>query len=134
MNTLPIDAVNIILEYQGYHTYRHGKYIKKIDNNDERYKLLKTIPKIKKNKYGTYELCFWKTIIHTNETNNKKCFINNIHTLFFQKQPVCKKNICFMIETIVNSSDVLWVMNVEKYHDCNESYDDRDRTQFIINS
>ena len=47
MKTFPIDVVNIILEYQGYHTYRHGKYIKKIDNNDERYKLLKTIPKIK---------------------------------------------------------------------------------------
>lgn len=29
---LPIELFNLILEYQGYHTLRNGKYIKKISD------------------------------------------------------------------------------------------------------
>ena len=43
---LPPELNNRILEFLGYHKYRNGKYMKQIPRNDERYKLLKTIPKI----------------------------------------------------------------------------------------
>jgi len=44
---LPPEIINQILEFEGYHKYRKGKYIKQISRNDERYKLLKTMPKIR---------------------------------------------------------------------------------------
>jgi len=33
MNQLPMDVVNIILEYQGYHVDRNKKYIWRLDMN-----------------------------------------------------------------------------------------------------
>lgn len=115
MNTLPIDIINIILEYHGYHIFRHGKYMKRLCTNDERYIMLNDMRKIKKNNYGTYEVCFWKTIISTRPVVHRK------------------RDACFIIETHVLPSCVMWVMNVSYYYDHNDSYDDRDRIQFILN-
>lgn len=115
MNTLPIELVNIILEYQGYHIFRHGKYMKRICKTNEGYSILNYMKKIRKNNYGTYEVCFWK----------------NIKTV--KRVTHIKTDICFIIETHVLSSSVMWVMNISYFYDNNDSYDDRNRIQFILN-
>ena len=43
MNHLPIEIINLILEYQGYHTYRNGKYVNKLHIHDDVIKLLMNI-------------------------------------------------------------------------------------------
>jgi hypothetical protein len=115
MNTLPIELINVILEYQGYHIFRHGKFMKRLCSNDERYSMLNYMRKIKNNTYGTYEVCFWKNIKTVKRVTHRKI------------------DICFMIETHVLPSSVMWVMNVLYFYDNNDSYHDRNRIQFILN-
>jgi len=57
MNKLPSEIINIILEYQGYHSNRNGKYICKLNLNSEKYDLLKKRPVIKLNN-NIYEVSF----------------------------------------------------------------------------
>jgi hypothetical protein len=114
INTLPIDIINTILEYQGYHILRNGKYMKRLCTNDERYSMLNYMRKIKRNIYGTYEVCFWKSMISEKRVTHKKV------------------DACFIIETHILPTCVMWVMNVSRYYDDNSSYDDRNRTQFIL--
>ena len=136
MNKLPMEIVNIILEYQGYHTFRYGKYMTALHLTEEHIHLLMNIPAINKNSYGTYEVCFWKTV-YTNKTN--PTVKNSIfqYAPFIQKDCsmthcIVKKYICFILHTIVLHSSVLWIMNIEKYYDSNTRYDERDRTQFTL--
>jgi hypothetical protein len=44
METLPNVIINIILEYQGYHTWRNGKYIPRLNIKDTKYDELKRLP------------------------------------------------------------------------------------------
>ena len=125
MNHLPIEIVNLILEYQGYHSDRNGKYVKKLHIHNDVIELLMNMKKIKKNIYGTYEVCFWKKVPMT----TKNIVENSIFQ--FPKNNIYK-DIIFIIETHIVGSQVLWVMNVAKHYDSNDSYDDRDRTQFIL--
>ena len=46
MNLLPLEIVHRILEYDGRIKYRNGKYMNQIASDDERYKMLLTVPKI----------------------------------------------------------------------------------------
>ena len=46
MNQFPLEIVHRILEYDGRIKYRHGKYMNQIASDDERYKMLQTVPKI----------------------------------------------------------------------------------------
>lgn len=131
MNHLPIEIVNLILEYQGYHTYRNGKYINKLHIDHDVIQLLMNIKKIKKNIYGTYEVCFWKTFSFTNTVQYQLFQLpSSILNNFTQYNQMKYMNI--IIETHIVGSQVLWVMNTAKYYDNNESYDDRHRTQFVI--
>jgi hypothetical protein len=45
MDKLPNEIINIILEFQVYHTCRHDKYIRRISNEDPRRDLLLRISK-----------------------------------------------------------------------------------------
>jgi hypothetical protein len=45
---LPIEVVDIILEFSGIIINRYGKYMNRILKHDERYKLWNIIPKIRK--------------------------------------------------------------------------------------
>ena len=44
MNLLPLEIVHRILEYDGRMKYRHGKYMNQIAQDDDRYKMLLTMP------------------------------------------------------------------------------------------
>ena len=46
MNLLPLEIVHRILEYDGRIKYRHGKYMNQFAQDDDRYKMLQTVPKI----------------------------------------------------------------------------------------
>ena len=47
---LPNEIVNIILEYNGYHIWRNGKFICRLNINDKKYNNLKKLNIIKKSK------------------------------------------------------------------------------------
>ena len=49
MNLLPLEIVHRILEYDGRMKYRHGKYMNQIAQDDDRYKMLQTLPQIDSN-------------------------------------------------------------------------------------
>lgn len=133
MNYLPIEIVNLILEYQGYHTYRNGKYVNKLHIHDDVIQLLMNIQKIKKNIYGTYEVCFWKKVPITTKhvVENSILQLPSSMKKYFPKNNIYK-HINFIIEIHDVASQVVWVMNIAKHYDNNDSYDDRDRTQFIL--
>ena len=46
MNQFPLEIVHHIFEYTGKIKYRNGKYMNQIDTDDNRYKMLQTIPLI----------------------------------------------------------------------------------------
>ena len=46
MKRLPLELVNRILEYDGRIKYRYGKYMNQIAQDDDRYEMLLTVPKI----------------------------------------------------------------------------------------
>ena len=46
MNLLPLEIVHRILEYDGRIKYRNGKYMNQICKDDDRYKMLQSIPQI----------------------------------------------------------------------------------------
>jgi len=46
MNRLPLELIHRILEYDGRIKYRHGKYMNQISQDDDRYKMLQTMPHI----------------------------------------------------------------------------------------
>jgi hypothetical protein len=71
MNTLlrlPKEMADIILEYQGYHVFRYGKYMIQIAKDDTRYKTLLKKPPVKKNMYGFWEAKIYETIYDRNYT------------------------------------------------------------------
>ena len=45
MNLLLLEIVHRILEYDGRIKYRHGKYMNQIAQDDDRYKMLQTMPR-----------------------------------------------------------------------------------------
>jgi len=45
---LPNEVVNTILEYQGYHIWRNGKFMRRLNINDKKYDSIKNLNIIKK--------------------------------------------------------------------------------------
>lgn len=107
MNTLPIEIIYIILEFQGYHTYRNNKYIKRISYQDQRYNILKQIPKlhiIKNIQYGKY-------VTITKKIGRKEMFLD--------------------IQSYIVGNYIVCVVNIHKYSDNNHVITDHDRIQFV---
>jgi len=63
MNLFPLEIVHLILEYAGKIKYRNGKYMNQIAQDDDRYKMLQTIPQTKLIN-GRSE--YWYMILQTN--------------------------------------------------------------------
>ena len=106
LQALPRDIINIILEFQGYHVFRHGKYMIQIDKNDPRYELLLKKPLIKKNRYG-----YWQASIH--ETIYDRCYT-------------------YTITTYEHAGFIHWTFNVyhSDNHDCNYVEEEEYHTYF----
>jgi hypothetical protein len=66
MNLLPLEIVHRILEYEGRIKYRHGKYMNQISQDDDRYKMLLTVPKI--------ETCYHHYLYMTITGNGNKIY------------------------------------------------------------
>jgi hypothetical protein len=60
---LPNEVLNTILEYQGFHSWVKGKYISRLNINDEKYDKLKNLKIIKKDK-NTYKATITKMKNH----------------------------------------------------------------------
>ena len=56
MNLLPLELVHRILEYDGRIKYRNGKYMNQIARDDERYKILLSLPHI----YACKDMALWR--------------------------------------------------------------------------
>ena len=57
---LPNEIINTILEYQGYHIWRNGKFICRLNINDKKYNNLKKVNIIKKIKDDLYMVTITK--------------------------------------------------------------------------
>lgn len=107
---LPNKIVNTILEYQGYHIWRNGKFICRLNINDKKYNNLKNLNIIKKikdsykvtitimkNRYlykytieqrissnliHWYMYKYWYYSIHPNKKTYKKPYIDETHYVF----------------------------------------------------
>jgi 1,4-alpha-glucan branching enzyme len=75
MKTLPIELVDLILEYQGYHSWRNGKYICRLQLDDT-YEEVKRRPMIQLDKTNTFNTCFTKI-------NEGTLYKYNIHTAIY---------------------------------------------------
>ena len=138
INNLPKELINIILEYQGYHSYRNGIYIKKLKIDNLLFQKLYGLPKIS-NIYGNlgYEINFIKKIVpdhvYSNiidKFNHLKC---NKCNQFHYHNTQCEDSICiskfmrnsldeiidmidlfinikFNIKTMVTNEEVVWIM------------------------
>jgi hypothetical protein len=107
---LPNEIINTILEYQGYHVWRDGKFISRLNINDKKYDSLKNINIIKKNKnsynvtisimknHSIYKYVleqkiysnmvhwymdkYWYHSIHPNKKKYNKPYTEEIHYVF----------------------------------------------------
>jgi len=107
---LPNEIVNTILEYQGYHIWRNGKFICRLNINDKKYNNLKKLNIIKKTKdsymvtitimrnhyfykytieqriYSNmihwYMERYWYHSIHPNKKRYNKPYIDETHYVF----------------------------------------------------
>jgi len=125
INNLPTELIYIILEYQGYHTYRNGIYIKKIKIDDPIFKKLYCLPKISKIYRNVgYEINFIKKIIPDHiyckineQFNNLKCNICNQFHYINNKE--CENSICiskFMRDSLDNITDIVDLFINIKYN------------------
>lgn len=94
-NRLPISVVDIILEFQGYHIWRNGKYIRRL-YLDDKYESLKHRPLIQKNKNNTFTVAFTKT-------NN-----GSLHK--------------YVIYTAIYSNKIHWYMDYSLYYNTETKY------------
>jgi hypothetical protein len=72
---LPNEIINTILEYQGYHIWRNGKFMRRLNINDKKYDSIKNLNIIKKIKDGSHKVTI--TIMRNNYVHNHlyKCTI-----------------------------------------------------------
>lgn len=120
MNTLPREIVDLILEYQGYHSWRNGKYICHLQL-DERYDAVKRMPTITLDKNNTFKTCFtkikqgtlYKYNIHTSIYSGKIHWYMDIYAYYSQHQ--YKKNKNYMSSYLTKTVHYIFEHN-EKQH------------------
>jgi len=101
MNRLPLEIVHRILEYDGRIKYRNGKYMNQIAQDDDRYKILLTMPQIQPWNHLFYmtiysfdkQCCFekYETLWSSEEPRIHVYTTNEIGQYMFKKQDICYK-------------------------------------------
>ena len=86
---LPNEIVNTILEYQGYHVWRNGKFICRLNINDTKYNDVKNLNIIKK------------------EKNSYKVTITVMNNQYLYK---------YIVEQRIYSNMIHWYMDKYWYH------------------
>ena len=71
----PLEIVHRILQYDGRIKYRNGKYMNQIASDDDRYKMLLTVPKI--------ETCYNHYLCMTITGNGNKIYCEKYETLWY---------------------------------------------------
>lgn len=107
MDTLPSDIINIILEFQGFHICRNGKYIPQISNDDPRRLALLTIPK--------YYII------------DNHLFIMNVSI----RKSLDRGELFIIIQRLICSHTIIWIMNISKWSYSNV-YNFKDKIQFVL--
>ena len=99
LNTLPLDTVNLILEYQGYHNWRNGKYICRL-HLDDTYDAVKRVPTITLHKKNIFKTSFtkikdgnlYKYTIHTATYSGKIHWYMDKYRYYWQNPNKKNKN------------------------------------------
>ena len=110
MNRLPTEMVDLILEYQGYHKWRNGKYICRLQLDDT-YDAVKRRPIIN----------LRKGLVHPN---------NNTFNVSFTK---IKQGTLYRYEyhTAIYSNKIHWYMDIHRYYSQdNNKFKNRKRNVF----
>ena len=104
---LPSQIVNTILEYHGYHIWRNGKFICRLNINDKKYIKLKNINLIKK----------------INNTNLYQVTINIMknHTLY-----------TYYIQQTIYGNRVHWYMDKCWYHSIHPNIKYTNETHYVF--
>jgi hypothetical protein len=104
---LPNQIVNTILEYHGYHIWRNGKFICRLNINDKKYDKLRNLNLIKK----------------INNTNLYQVKINIMinHTLY-----------TYTIEQRIYGNRVHWYMDKSCYHSIYPNIKYTDETYYVF--
>ena len=107
MDTLPKEIINIILEFQGYHKWRYGKYIPRISTEDPRRIKLLQLPK-------QYMVSLQDSIMNVlikKRLDNKEMFI--------------------IIQRLILPNNIVWIMRITKW--CfYSSIEYNDRIDFVL--
>ncbi len=100
MNRLPTEIVDLILEYQGYHNWRNGKYICRLQL-DDKYDAVKRRPII----------------------NLKKGLVNPSNNKFNVSFTKIRQGTLYRYEyhTAIYSDKIHWYMDIYRYYSQNES-------------
>jgi hypothetical protein len=99
MKTLPTEIVDLILEYQGYHNWRNGKYINRL-HLDDTYHSVKRRSVIQLDKNNIFKTSFTKIsqghlyqyTIHTATYSDKIHWYMDIHRFYSRHAYVKNKN------------------------------------------
>jgi hypothetical protein len=108
---LPPDIMNIVLEYQGYHIFRNGKYMRQLDVTSTKYKALYEIPRIEPIQPGDYINSVNGLIQYTTLYGGCEC-------TFMRSTPETdttpKKVTRYTLSNYVYDDVTRWVMNVRE--------------------
>ena len=91
MDTLPKEIINIILEFQGYHKWRYGKYIPRISPEDPRRFNLLHLPK----QHMVPLQDFIMNVVIKKRLDNKEMFI--------------------IIQRLILTNNIVWIMRITKW-------------------
>ena len=108
MNRLPTEIVDLILEYQGYHIWRNGKYICRLQL-DDKYDAVKRRPIIN----------LKKGLVHPSNNTFNVCFTKIKQGTLYR----------YNIHTAIYSGKIHWNMNIYRYY----SQDDNKKSYLCKN-
>ena len=99
MNRFPFEIVHRILEYDGRIKYRHGKYMNRIAQDDDRYKMLQGIPQY--HSITSSDGSFSQMIL----LNNAIFFTKHFHASFTGEKPIIERRNGRMSSSYIYTKD-----------------------------